>query len=358
MANLNISNVNKIYSGGYHAVKDFSMDIAHGEFVVLVGPSGCGKSTMLRMIAGLEAITSGEMILGDKIINKMAPADRDIAMVFQNYALYGNMTVYENMGFSLTIRHVNGDIIHEKVMKAADVVELDKQLNRKPSKLSGGQKQRVAIGRALVRDSSVFLMDEPLSNLDAKLRNVMRKELITLHEKIGATFIYVTHDQTEAMAMADRIVIMNDGVIQQIGSPKMVYNYPNNVFVSQFIGTPTMNIIEGEIVNSRFVTENFSLDIPEYYSHELKHYEGKEVLLGVRPEDLHVTGENGFTCVVDLVEFMGSEYYVSFKFSDEHRYQARLKLMDFEGEAGASLDLYFDMNKLHFFDKISSQRIG
>lgn len=358
MASLSISNVNKVYPGGFHAVKDFNMNIEHGEFVVLVGPSGCGKSTMLRMIAGLEGITSGEMVLDKKVINNIAPSDRDIAMVFQDYALYGNMTVYENMGFSLTIRHENKDLIHEKVMEAASVVDMGKQLNRKPVKLSGGQRQRVAIGRSLVRDSSVFLLDEPLSNLDAKLRNTMRKELITLHEKIGATFIYVTHDQTEAMAMADRIVIMNEGVVQQIGSPKTVYEYPSNVFVSQFIGTPTMNIIQGEIQNKRFVTKSFQFDVPEHLIKALSRYEGNEVLLGIRPEDLHVIGENGFTCEIELVEFMGSEYYVSYKLASGEKQQARIKAMDFDGETGNSLSLYFNMGKLHFFDKISTLRIS
>ncbi len=357
MADLKFKNVNKIYDGGVHAVKDFNMDIKHGEFIVIVGPSGCGKSTMLRMIAGLESISSGEMILNDVLVNKLAPVDRDIAMVFQNYALYGNMTVYENMGFSLTVRHAGSDVIHEKVMEASDVVDMDKLLNRKPERLSGGQKQRVAIGRALVRDSSVFLMDEPLSNLDAKLRNNMRKELIYLHEKIGATFIYVTHDQSEAMAMADRIVVMSNGIVQQIGTPKEVYDIPNNVFVSQFIGTPTMNLFEGKIKKGQFVSPNFTFDLPGNATNDFTDYENENVLLGIRPEDLHTTGIFSFSCEVTHLEYLGSEYYVMFKFEDGQVYQARIKYQEMKYGIGDRMKLYIDMNQLHFFDKNSTQRI-
>ncbi len=357
MADLKFENVNKIYDGGFHAVKDFNMEIEHGEFIVIVGPSGCGKSTMLRMIAGLEAISSGKMILNDVLVNKLAPVDRDIAMVFQNYALYGNMTVYENMGFSLTVRHASSDDIHEKVMEASNIVDMDKLLNRKPERLSGGQKQRVAIGRALVRDSSVFLMDEPLSNLDAKLRKTMRKELILLHDKIGATFIYVTHDQSEAMAMADRIVVMNDGIVQQIGSPKEIYDYPNNVFVSQFIGTPTMNLFEGVIKSNRFISSNFSFDLPGVATKDYSEHEDETVLLGIRPEDFHTTGIFSFSCEIVHFEYLGSEYFVMFKIEDDQIYQARIKYQEMKYGVGDKMELFIDMNRLHFFNKNSTQRI-
>ena len=244
MAGLKLVNIQKQYDNGFVAVHDFNLEIKDGEFIVLVGPSGCGKSTLLRMIAGLEGISEGKLYIDDECVNLVAPSNRNIAMVFQNYALYGNMTVYENMGFSLTVRHKDSDEIHEKVMKAANVVDLEQVLNRIPANLSGGQRQRVALGRSIVRDAKVFLLDEPLSNLDAKLRTETRKELVKLHKKLNTTFIYVTHDQIEAMTMADRMVIMKDGAVQQVGTPAQVYNYPCNMFVGGFIGTPPMNFME------------------------------------------------------------------------------------------------------------------
>ena len=247
MSSLNLINLNKIYDHNVQAVYDFNLDVNDGEFVVLVGPSGCGKSTTLRMIAGLEDITSGQLIIDGKDVTKMPPKDRDIAMVFQNYALYAHMTVYENMAFSLTLRKENSDLIHTKVMAAAEILGLTNQLNKKPKQLSGGQRQRVAIGRAIIRNPKVFLFDEPLSNLDAKLRNSMRRELLLLHKKLNATIIYVTHDQTEALTLADKIVCMSMGYVQQVGTPLELYDHPKNLFVAGFIGLPPMNFIDVEI---------------------------------------------------------------------------------------------------------------
>ncbi|WP_461207098.1 ABC transporter ATP-binding protein [Clostridium sp. DL1XJH146] len=353
MADLSMKNINKIYPGGFQAVYDFSMDVKHGEFIVLVGPSGCGKSTMLRMIAGLETISSGDLILGGKRVNKIAPADRDIAMVFQNYALYGNMTVYENMGFSLTVRHTNGDEIHDKVMKTADVVELKNLLNRKPKNLSGGQRQRVALGRSIVRDASVFLMDEPLSNLDAKLRTQTRKELVMLHNRLNSTFIYVTHDQVEAMTMADRIVIMDKGVVQQIGTPSELYQCPNNVFVGGFIGSPSMNFIEGEIQGEYFISENIKLKLSKERVKKLSNYDKKKIILGVRPEAFFLSKENDGNILVgkvDLVEFLGAEYLVGFTLGDENGYKVKLDSSEVKEEIKDEIKLSIDMDKIHFFD--------
>lgn len=360
MADLKMRNINKIYPNGYQAVKDFNMDIDHGEFIVLVGPSGCGKSTMLRMIAGLETISDGDMELGDKRINNIAPADRDIAMVFQNYALYGNMTVYENMGFSLTVRHVGGDEIHERVMEAADVVEMKEILNRKPKNLSGGQRQRVALGRSIVRDASVFLMDEPLSNLDAKLRNQTRKELIELHRKLNSTFIYVTHDQTEAMAMADRIVIMNSGVIQQVGAPSEVYNLPENVFVGGFIGSPSMNFIVGKIENQIYKSASMQVGLSNNHLEKLDGYCKNEIILGIRPEDFMVCKGDEADCFdgkVEIVEFLGSTYHVTFSIGDGQLYKAALPTDDVKVEIGDNIRLSINMEKAHLFDIDSEMRL-
>lgn len=360
MANLKMQTINKIYPNGFQAVYDFNMDIKHGEFIVLVGPSGCGKSTMLRMIAGLETISNGELILGDKVINKVAPADRDIAMVFQNYALYGNMTVYENMGFSLTVRHVNGDTIHEKVMETADLVEMRPQLNRKPKKLSGGQRQRVALGRAIARDASVFLMDEPLSNLDAKLRTHMRKELVLLHEELGSTFIYVTHDQTEAMAMADRIVVMNKGVVQQIGSPTDVYDTPENIFVSTFIGSPSLNLIKGRVTGNKFTVSGHTLTITDNQMKYMKAYDNKEVILGIRPEDFHTTvclTDDHIKAQVSIAEYLGSEYHITFAALGRTDLKAKINSNEVLDDPRGQIEMCIDMGKVHFFDAMTEVRI-
>jgi len=360
MSNLSLKDINKVYDGGVHAVKDFNMEIEDGEFVVLVGPSGCGKSTLLRMIAGLEGITDGDLVIGGTKVNALAPSDRDIAMVFQNYALYGNMTVYENMGFSLTVRHQSRDMIHDEVMKVSEVVNLRTLLRRKPKALSGGQRQRVALGRAIVRDAGVFLMDEPLSNLDAKLRASTRKELVLLHDKLKATFVYVTHDQVEAMTMADRIVVLKDGVAQQIGTPWEVYNQPENMFVAGFIGSPAMNFIKGRIENKKFVSEKLTFDIPSSLSPVLN-YEGKNVVLGVRPEDFALAGTedekaHAFTTVVDEVELLGADELVYFLLNDQQTI-AKVKSGGKVYKPEDKVQLSFDPTEAYFFDMATEKRI-
>ena len=301
---------------GVVAVQEFNLDIADKEFIVLVGPSGCGKSTTLRMIAGLEEISDGELYIDDKLMNDVAPKDRNIAMVFQNYALYPHMTVYENMAFSLKLKKEPKDQIDKKVREAAEILDITQYLDRKPKALSGGQRQRVAIGRAIVRDPQVMLMDEPLSNLDAKLRNQMRAEIIKLRERINTTFIYVTHDQTEAMTLGDRIVIMRDGFIQQIGTPQDVFNHPANLFVSGFIGSPQMNYFDGELVKKgdRYVVKVGGIEVEpdEEKQARLKKNNTKEqsVIVGVRPEHLVTGGETGIPAKVDVSEMMGSSVHL------------------------------------------------
>ena len=299
---------------GVVAVQEFNLEIADKEFIVLVGPSGCGKSTTLRMIAGLEEISEGELYIGDRLVNDVAPKDRDIAMVFQNYALYPHMTVYENMAFALKLRHTPKDEIDKAVKQAAEILDITQYLGRKPKALSGGQRQRVAIGRAIVRNPQVFLMDEPLSNLDAKLRNQMRAEIIKLRERINTTFIYVTHDQTEAMTLGDRIVIMKDGFIQQIGTPQEVFNHPYNLFVAEFIGSPKMNIFDAELVkeNDQYAVRlaNLTVTLSEDKQAALKanNVEPQPIRLGVRPE--HITLGQGIDGRVDVSEMMGSSVHL------------------------------------------------
>ena len=305
----------QITDEGVVAVQQFSLDIADKEFIVLVGPSGCGKSTTLRMVAGLEEITDGELIIDGKVMNDIPPKDRDIAMVFQNYALYPHMTVYENMAFSLKLKHVPKDEIDKKVKEAAEILDITQYLNRKPKALSGGQRQRVAIGRAIVRAPKVMLMDEPLSNLDAKLRNEMRAEIIKLRKRIDTTFIYVTHDQTEAMTLGDRIVIMRDGYIQQIGTPQEVFNHPANLFVAGFIGMPVMNFFDAQLIRegSKYFVEvgGFRQELaPEkeerLYNNDVQ---SQEITLGVRPEHTDVSDE-GVEARVDVAEMMGSSVHL------------------------------------------------
>ncbi|HIT33375.1 MAG TPA: sn-glycerol-3-phosphate ABC transporter ATP-binding protein UgpC [Candidatus Faecousia intestinigallinarum] len=305
----------QITEQGVVAVQEFSLDIKDKEFIVLVGPSGCGKSTTLRMIAGLEEITEGELYIGDRLVNDVAPKDRDIAMVFQNYALYPHMTVYENMAFALKLRHAPKEEIDRKVKEAAEILDITQYLGRKPKALSGGQRQRVAIGRAIVRDPKVMLMDEPLSNLDAKLRNQMRAEIIKLRERINTTFIYVTHDQTEAMTLGDRIVIMKDGFIQQIGTPQEVFNHPYNLFVAGFIGTPQMNLFDAKLVkkNGKYAVEvgGYTVELSDEKQAKLSknNVAEQEIVLGVRPE--HITLEdNGINAKVDVSEMMGSTVHL------------------------------------------------
>lgn len=292
MANLKLFHVNKVYDGGVHAVKDFCLDVADKEFVVFVGPSGCGKSTVLRMIAGLEKITSGDAYIGERMVNALPAKERNIAMVFQNYALFPNMSVYDNISYGLRMQGEDKTVIQEKVMAAAQMLNLTDHLNRKPSQLSGGQRQRVALGRAIVRNPDVFLLDEPLSNLDAKLRNKMRSEIMALHRRLDATFIYVTHDQVEAMTMGDKIVVMKDGVIMQVGSPAMLYRYPANTFVAGFIGTPQMNFWNGEIsdengLTARCPVASFPLEGElALRLEESAKKNGKKIIIGLRPEDI------------------------------------------------------------------------
>ena len=304
----------QITEKGVVAVQEFNLEIADKEFIVLVGPSGCGKSTTLRMIAGLEEISAGELWIGDKLVNDVAPKDRDIAMVFQNYALYPHMTVYDNMAFALKLRHEKKEVIDEKVKRAAEILDITQYLGRKPKALSGGQRQRVAIGRAIVREPQVMLMDEPLSNLDAKLRNQMRAEIIKLREKIQTTFIYVTHDQTEAMTLGDRIVIMRDGFIQQIGTPQEVFHHPYNLFVAEFIGSPKMNIFDAELVknNGKYAVaiggQTIVLSDEKQANLAANNVAPQTVKLGVRPE--HITLEAGINGKVDVSEMMGSSVHL------------------------------------------------
>lgn len=317
MASITFTHVNKTYPGNVEVVPDLNLEIKDKEFVILVGPSGCGKSTTLRMIAGLEEITSGELRIGDRVVNDIAPKDRDIAMVFQNYALYPHMSVYKNIAFGLQLRKVPREEIDKKVHEAARILDLEHLLDRKPKALSGGQRQRVALGRAMVRDPAVFLLDEPLSNLDAKLRTSMRTEISKLHRKLDTTFVYVTHDQTEAMTMGDRICVMKDGVIQQFDTPQVLYDTPCNLFVAGFIGSPQMNFIRAEIVKhgsglgAKF--DRFVLPLNAAKSAALADYVNREVTIGIRPEDFEevsAAGDNTITAMVELAELMGSETYL------------------------------------------------
>ena len=305
MAEVRLNHLKKVYDGNVTAVYDFDIDIKDGEFIVIVGPSGCGKSTTLRMIAGLEDITEGKAYVGDKDVTDLASKDRDMAMVFQNYALYAHMTIYQNMAFSLTLRKEDREVIHKKVMAAAKILDLTDQLNKKPKQLSGGQRQRVAVGRAIVRNPKVFLFDEPLSNLDAKLRVTMRREIKLLHQKLNATMIYVTHDQVEALTLADRIVVMSMGHVQQIGTPLEIYADPNNKFVASFVGNPPMNFFNGRITEDgkKYVTTDFEFTLDAKRQELLKAYKGKEVILGVRPE--HTEDNGDIQAKIELIEHMG-----------------------------------------------------
>ncbi len=363
MATVELNKLSKVYEGNVQAVKDVDFIVDNEQFVVLVGPSGCGKTTTLRMIAGLEDITEGELKIDEKIVNDVPPKDRDIAMVFQNYALYPHMNVYDNMAFGLKIRKYPKKEIEERVNEAAQILGLEELLERKPKALSGGQRQRVAVGRAIVRKPKVFLFDEPLSNLDAKLRVQMRAEISALHTRLKATMIYVTHDQVEAMTMADKIVVMKDGLIQQIGTPLELYNKPENRFVAGFIGSPPMNFMtvgvkeeKGKIV----VDEGtFKLEITGRYSDILKPYTGKDVILGVRPEDLVLkeTAEEGKTlkAVIDVVEPLGAEIHLYLD-TKKHQFIARVEPED-KYTVGDSVLFKPDVRKIKFFDIESDQTL-
>ncbi|MDD3126578.1 MAG: sn-glycerol-3-phosphate ABC transporter ATP-binding protein UgpC [Candidatus Izemoplasmatales bacterium] len=365
MATLSFRNVNKIYDNGVHAVYDFTLEVADKEFIVFVGPSGCGKSTTLRMVAGLEDITTGQLYIDDKIVNDIAPKDRNIAMVFQSYALYPHLTVFDNMAFGLKLRKTPKAEIIQRVNNAAMILGLEPYLDRKPKALSGGQRQRVALGRAIVRDAKVFLMDEPLSNLDAKLRVAMRAELIKLHERLNTTTIYVTHDQIEAMTMATRIVVMKDGYIQQIGSPKDIYDHPVNMFVGGFIGTPAMNFLNGTVkTDGYFYCENLKLKLTEQHFAVLKdnHLVEQPVIFGIRPENIH--DDQGFLTAnpeakaeftVDVSELLGSETNIHINIGQASviaKVSARSDL-----RINDSIVLAFDMEKAQFFNPETQLRV-
>ena len=362
MAGLSLKGIYKTYPGGVTAVNDFNLDIEDKEFIVLVGPSGCGKSTTLRMIAGLEDISDGELYIDDKLMNEVPPKNRDIAMVFQNYALYPHMTVFDNMAFGLKLRKMPKDEIKKRVHEAAQILDIEHLLDRKPKALSGGQRQRVALGRAIVREPKVFLMDEPLSNLDAKLRGQMRAEIGKLHNKLQTTFIYVTHDQTEAMTMGSRIVVMKDGIIQQIDAPQTLYDHPVNMFVGGFIGSPTMDFVDGKIVEENggiyFVFGGSKVKFPEGRAAKIvdKGYVGKDVVMGVRAEHIHdeevflnASPDSIVDAHVEVTELMGSETLLhlvienaSFIAKVDPRTTAKV---------GDDIKIAFDMNRVHLFDK-------
>ena len=365
MATLKFNNICKVYGKDTVAVKDFNLEVKDHEFIVFVGPSGCGKSTTLRMLAGLEEISSGELYIDDVLINDVQPKKRDIAMVFQSYALYPHMTVYENMAFALKIRKIPKAEIDERVKEVASILGLTEYLNIKPKALSGGQGQRVALGRAIVRKPKVFLMDEPLSNLDAKLRVTMREEIIRIHEKVGATTIYVTHDQTEAMTMASRIVIMKTGIVQQIGTPKEVYSYPANTFVAQFIGSPSMNLFNGSYDNGKFTfdgTNSITIDIPKEHQEKLKDYSGKQLIVGIRPEDISLDpamlkkySHDTINIDSQVVELLGHDLVI---YSDVDGQKIIVKtLADYDIKAHQDVKVAICMNKIHYFDPDTTNRI-
>ena len=366
MASLSLKNVCKVYPNGFEAVKDFNLEIADQEFIIFVGPSGCGKSTTLRMIAGLEDISSGELKIGDRVVNDVEPKDRDIAMVFQNYALYPHMSVYDNMAFGLKLRKVPKDEIDKMVKEAAKILDLTPLLDRKPKALSGGQRQRVAMGRAIVRNPKVFLMDEPLSNLDAKLRVQMRIEIAKLHQRLGTTIIYVTHDQTEAMTLGTRIVVMKDGVVQQVDTPQNLYEKPQNLFVAGFMGSPQMNFLDAVVeVNGDAASLKVagSIPLPADKSKKLISggYAGKTVTFGIRPEDVYdspafiESAKCVFESTIKVYELLGAEVYLYFDLA-EFPITARVDSRT-TARPGDSVKFAFDVDKIHVFDKETEQVI-
>ena len=359
MASISLRNIYKIYPGNVTAVSDFNLEIADKEFIILVGPSGCGKSTTLRMIAGLEEISKGELYIGDRLVNDVPPKDRDIAMVFQNYALYPHMTVYKNMAFGLELRKTPKDEIDKRVREAARILDIEHLLDRKPKALSGGQRQRVALGRAMVRNPAVFLLDEPLSNLDAKLCTAMRTEIIKLHQKLGTTFIYVTHDQTEAMTMGDRIVVMKDGLIQQVDTPQNLYDYPCNMFVAGFIGSPQMNFLDATLVKEG---DKYYVDLggdkllidPAKVTPALDAYVGKAIKAGIRPEDIKDDEEfldrhkdAQIVANVEVSELMGSEIYLYLTYKG-YKMTARVNPTS-TAKNGMDVKVALNTKKLHLF---------
>jgi len=372
MASVKLTNVKKIYGKDTVAVQDFNLDIADKEFIVFVGPSGCGKSTTLRMIAGLEDISAGTVEIDGVVVNDLQPRDRNIAMVFQNYALYPHLTVFENMAFSLRLKKVPQDEVYERVTKAAEILGITEYLTRKPRALSGGQRQRVAIGRAMVRDSKVFLMDEPLSNLDAKLRNQMRAEIILLRQKIDTTFIYVTHDQTEAMTLGDRIVIMKDGFIQQVGTPTEVFDMPINLFVAEFIGAPKMNIFKTNLIcdNGKYYVTPYGakIEVTGKKAEMLRERNigSREILLGVRPEHVTLADANdpaAIACTIRVNEMMGSELHLHVTEDNGDRLIVRIPTIALEDEQrrnmvyGNTINVTFEGKVMHFFDAESEMNL-
>ena len=365
MAEITLTHVKKIYDKSVVAVQDFCMEIQDKEFIVLVGPSGCGKSTTLRMIAGLEEISAGEIAIGGKVVNRVPPKDRDIAMVFQDYALYPHMTVYDNIAYGLKLRKFPRRVIDQKVREAAEILDITDLLKRKPKALSGGQRQRVAIGRAIVRSPKAFLMDEPLSNLDAKLRNQMRTEIIKLRQRIQTTFVYVTHDQTEAMTLGDRIVIMKEGYVQQIGTPRQVFHDPNNLFVAGFIGTPQMNFFHGELhrEGETYFLElgGTRLEIAEEKQQRLRQYDvpAQPVVAGIRPEHVLLTEGEGFSGQVDVIEMMGSNTHLHVRFGDE---ECVIVVPDGdepvrEFQHGETVQFMFHADRIHLFSRETEQNL-
>ena len=365
MASVTLEHVKKIYDNKVVAVQDFNLEIKDKEFVVFVGPSGCGKSTTLRMIAGLEDISEGILKIGDRVVNDVEPKDRDIAMVFQNYALYPHITVYENLAFSLRIRKIKQEEVHRRVVQAAHILGIEEYLDRKPRALSGGQRQRVAIGRAIVREPQVFLMDEPLSNLDAKLRNQMRAEIILLRRRLDTTFIYVTHDQTEAMTLGDRIVIMKDGFIRQVGSPHEVFDKPKNLFVAGFIGSPQMNFFDAQLTRNgdqySLTTHGMTMPLDEERCQMLKNngVETMQVILGVRPEHavIHLEAqENAIPCTLNVNEMMGSELHLHVSITEDQTAILRMPTIDLTPQrrerlqAGSQLYFSFPSKVIQLFD--------
>ena len=368
MASLSLKGIQKIYPNGYHAVTDFNLEVEDKEFIIFVGPSGCGKSTTLRMIAGLEDISEGEFRIDGKLMNDVEPKDRDIAMVFQSYALYPHMTVYDNMGFALKLRNVPKDEIDKKVREAARILDLEKLLDRKPKALSGGQRQRVAMGRAIVRNPKVFLMDEPLSNLDAKLRVQMRTEISKLHENLGTTIIYVTHDQTEAMTLGTRIVVMKDGIVQQINTPDHLYNKPCNLFVAGFIGSPQMNFLDAVVgIKGDDVTLTIGdavLKVPDDKKQPLidGNYDGKTVVFGIRPENITDDAEyiaahpdSTFKSKIKVFEMLGAEVFLYFDVEGT-QLTARVE-PETQLRTGSDATFAFDMEKMHLFDKETEKNL-
>lgn len=360
MGKLSFKNINKIYANGFHAVHNFDLEVGDGEFIVFVGPSGCGKSTVLRMVAGLEEISGGDLLLDGKVINKCPPVERDIAVVFQDYALYGNMTVYDNVGMSLRVRHEKDTVIYDKVQEASQILGLDSLLKRLPGQLSGGQKQRVALGRSVVRQPRVFLMDEPLSNLDAKLRTSTRAEIVKLQRDLAVTTIYVTHDQTEAMTMADRMVVLKDGIIQQIGTPREIYYEPCNMFVAGFIGAPQMNFIEGRLAGNEFVFGSYRLRLAADTVAGLNGYKDKKLVLGIRPEQFALAERQGkeradtVTGELENKEFLGN-YHILYVRVGEDILLCRIEGL--EHKFDRQITLRFGREHLYFFDSETTRLV-